>query len=204
MGFFARLVVAIENVIGRIFPALKRPRKWQRGNGTLPPASPNVPYPPAPPRPVYHPPRATEPDTFTLERVEKGYRASGPLNAGWHINVIIIGKTSAISNAPFLDGTNWPFLWMDNDPNTPPKLPVRWFIYHSDYRTQIGAPDGGVKETYEGRIKVDGTTSAKEPVVEIHSQAEENARRAKQREIRKRNDARRRRKPSAPKRKSTD
>ena len=51
MGFFARLVVAIENVIGRIFPALKRPRKWQRGNGTLPPASPNVPYPPAPPPP---------------------------------------------------------------------------------------------------------------------------------------------------------
>ena len=127
------------------------------------------------------------PDPFTVERIENGYRASGPLKSGWYINVGIEGDTVR-SNAPFhsLGGDHWPFEWTtDNNPHWwPADPPIKWFITHSDYSPHhVGAPEGGIKEIYQGSIDAAGITSQRETVVEVHSQAEEDARMAKHRNI---------------------
>ena len=153
-------------------------------------ASPRRPSAPPPPPPVYRPPPSVTkqppaeassqveelievPDPFTVERIENGYRASGPLKSGWYINVGIEGDTVR-SNTPFLDGTDWPFEWTDSDPDwMPAEPPVKWFITHSDYSPHIGPHEGGIKEIYQGSIDAAGITSQGETVVEVHSKAEE-------------------------------
>ena len=66
------------------------------------------------------------------------------------------------SNAPFhsLGGDHWPFEWTTDRDNPTiggqPMPPVKWFITHSDYPTQIGAPEGGIKEIYQGSIDAAG------------------------------------------------
>ena len=129
------------------------------------------------------------PITFTVERIENGYRASGPLKSGWYINVGIEGDTVR-SNAPYLkasdpNGTeDWPFEWTDRDPNwIPAPPPVKWFFTHSDYEPHLAAPIGGIKEIYKGSIDADGKSWTEEIVVEVNTQEKEDARRAKSRKV---------------------
>ena len=197
-NFFSRFITAISRKLSAL---IKR---------VVAVASPRRPSAPPPPPPVYRPPpsvtkqppsSATKqppieassqveelievPDPFTVERIENGYRASGPLKSGWYINVGIEGDTVR-SNTPFLDGADWPFEWTDSDPEwIPAEPPVKWFVTHSDHNPHIPAPIGGIKEIYQGRIDVAGISSQGETVVEVNTQEEEDARRAKNRRIRR-------------------
>ena len=209
-NFFSRFITAISRKLSALIKrvvAVASPRR--------PSAPPPIINPPRvakpPPSRTELPPSAAEPlpgagkpivqalsesvpvpDTFTVERIENGYRASGPLESGWHINVGIEGDTVR-SYMPFLKGTDpngtddWPFEWTDRDPNwLPAEPPVKWFLTHSDYQPHLDPPIGGIKWIYQGSIDADGTSSTGETVVEVHTQAKEDARRAKQREMRKR------------------
>ena len=202
--FFSRIIAAIGNVITWVRspkkPAGTRGQRVRYGE-ELPPRTDSVTPPPPPPRLDGQLPQPLPgagkpivqvssesvpvPDTFTVERIENGYRASGPLESGWYINLIIEGDTVR-SSSP-LEVTDWPFEWTDSNPDwMPAEPPVKWLVTHSDYQPQIAPPIGGVKWIYQGSIDADGTSSTGETVVEVHTQEKEDARRAKQREMRKR------------------
>ena len=172
--FFSRLITAIGNVIS----SLKLVGRRQPARVAKPPPiinPPRVARPP--PSRTELPPSAAEPlpgagkpivqalsesvpvpDTFTVERIENGYRASGPLESGWYINLIIEGDTVR-SSSP-LEVTDWPFEWTDSNPDwMPAEPPVKWLVTHSDYQPHIAPPIGGVKWIYQGSIDADGTSS---------------------------------------------
>ena len=118
-NFFSRFITAISRKLSAL---IKR---------VVAVASPRRPSAPPPPPPGYRPPSSVTkqppssatkqppieassqveelievPDPFTVERIEDGYRASGPLESGWYINLIIEGDTVR-SSSP-LEVTDWP------------------------------------------------------------------------------------------------